>query len=188
MTRKRSKMTRYSPASVKALRDEMAKHPNRAFGEMVKRGRMTDSDVLDFALGVASAYFTGELLEPVAAAAVRQFQKSTRRAVLVTAAKFDATAIFDEEGTGCTLKSAWSDDPITHIDAIQRLVDTGLTVAVAMEQFPSPTPKKGTHGRDSHAATRTGKTLNLNLALGANPTGRVVLTDPLAARSVRGSF
>ena len=141
--RKRSKMTRFDPKMMQKLRDEIAKHPNPMFGAFIKENRASDGDILDLAMGTASAYFSGALLEPVVAAAGRELQKATRRAVLVTAAKFGATAIFDEEGTGATLKSAWSDDPITHIDAIQRLVDTGLTVAVAMEQFPSGPPEKG---------------------------------------------
>ena len=140
---KRSKMVRYSPTRAKELRAEIGKHPNPLFGRMLAEGRMSDGDLVDFAFNVAHAYFSGDLLEPVNAAAGLEIQKATRRAVLVTAAKFSATAIFDKEGSGATLMSAWSDDPITHIDAIQRLVDTGLTVAVAMEQFPSGPPKQG---------------------------------------------
>ena len=141
--RKRSKMTRFDPEIMQRLRDAIDKHPNPKFGAFIKEARASDGDVLDLAMNAATAYFTGALLEPVAAAAGRAFQKSTHRAVLVTAAKFGATAIFDKEGSGATLMSAWSDDPITHIDAIQRLVDTGLTVAAAMDQFPSGPPKEG---------------------------------------------
>ena len=148
-------MTRFDPELMQKLRDEIAKHPNPMFGEFIKETRASDSDLLDFAMNAAYAYFTGALLEPVAEAAVREVGAANRRAVLVIAAKFGSTAIFDKEGTGLTLMSAWSDDPITHIDAIQRLVDTGLTVAVAMDLFPSGPPEKG--------HTDTAKTRHLQL-------------------------
>ena len=109
--RKRTKMARFDPKPMKALRAEMLKCPNPMFSEMVKDDRASDGDLMDFAINLAHSYFCGALLEPVEAAARHNLSVTSRRAVLVTAAKFNATALFDKEGTGATLKSAWSDDP-----------------------------------------------------------------------------
>ena len=140
---KRSKMTRYNPTLAKALRDKIAKHPNPVFRRMLAEGRMSDGDVVDFALTVAEAYFSGDLLEPVAAAAGRELERLTRRTLLTTAALFGMTAIFDKDG-GAVLKSAWSDDPGTQIAAVQALVDVGLSVKEAMGSFKTGPPNRGT--------------------------------------------
>ena len=140
---KRSKMVRYNPTRAKALRDKIAKHPNPMFGQMLADGRMSDGDLLDLAVNVADAYFSGALLEPVAAAAARSADLRVRRTLLVTAAKFGCTATFTEDGSA-DLKSAWSDDdPATHIAAVQALVDTGMSIQEAMDEF-SPVPPKQT--------------------------------------------
>ena len=107
--RKRSKMTRYNPDPVKALRAEMAKHPNPMFGQMLVQERMSDGDLLDFSVSVAISYFNGALLEPVAAAAGRELERMARQTLLVTAAKFGATATFTKDG-GAVLKSVFPDD------------------------------------------------------------------------------
>ena len=140
--RKRAKVGRYDPKLMEKLRAEMEKHPNPMFGRMIAEGRMNDSDVLDFSLNVASAYFSGDLLEPVAAAAGRELERMTRRTLLVTAALFGMTATFEKDG-GAILKSAWSDDPDTQIAAVQALVDTGLGVKEAMAAFRTGPPEKG---------------------------------------------
>ena len=147
--RKRSKVGRYDPKLMQALRDEMAKHPNPMFGQMLAEGRMSDGDVLDFALTAAYAYFSGALLEPVAAAAGRELERLTRRTLLTTAALFGYSATFDKDG-GAVLKSAWSDDdPGTQIAAVQALVDAGLSVNDAMSSFKTgpPPPTEPIHTR-----------------------------------------
>ena len=140
---KRSKMIRYNPTHAKELRDEVAKHPNPMFGRMISQGRMTDGDLIDFAFSVTHAYFSGDLLEPVAAAAGRELERVTRRTLLVTAALFGMTATFDKE-RGAVLKSAWADDdPDRQTAAVQALVDTGMSVKEAMAAFKTGPPKQG---------------------------------------------
>ena len=141
--RKREKMGRYDPKLMEKLRDEIAAHPNPMFGRMIAEGRMSDSDVLDFSLNVASAYFSGDLLEPVAQAAGRELERLTRQTLLKTAALFGWTATFDKDG-GAVLKDAWpEDDPDAQTAAIQALVDTGLSVKDAMAAFKTAPPERG---------------------------------------------
>ena len=141
--RKRAKVGRYDPKLMQALRAEMEKHPNPMFGRMIAEGRMNDSDVLDFSLNVAHAYFSGALLEPVATAAGRELERLTRRTLLTTAALFGMTATFDNDG-GAVLKPAWSDeDPDRQTSAVQALVDTGLSVKDAMSAFKTGPPEQG---------------------------------------------
>ena len=147
--RKREKMGRYDPKLMEKLRDEIAAHPNPMFGRMIAEGRMSDSDVLDFSLNVASAYFSGDLLEPVAKAAGRELERMTRRTLLVTAALFGMTATFESDG-GAVLKPAWSDDPDTQIAAVQALVDTGMGVKQAMAAFKTGPPEKGYTSETMH--------------------------------------
>ena len=140
---KRSKMVRYSPTRAKEIRAEIAKHPNPMFGRMISQGRMSDGDLVDFAFNVTHAYFSGDLLEPVAAAAGRELERLTRRTLLTTAALFGMTATFEKDG-GAVLKPAWSDeDPDRQTDAVQALVDTGLSVKQAMSAFKTGPPKEG---------------------------------------------
>ena len=138
---KRSKMVRYSPARAKEVRAEIEKHPNPMFGRMIAEGRMSDGDLVDFAFNVAHAYFSGDLLEPVAVAAGREIERLTRQTLLVTAALFGMTATFEKDG-GAVLKPAWSDDPATQIAAVQALVDTGLSVKEAMSSFKTGPPEQ----------------------------------------------
>ena len=98
-------MTRFDPEIMQKLRDEIAKHPNPAFGAFIQEARASDGDVLDLAMSTAYAYFSGALLEPVEAAAMHNLFVTRRRAVLVTAAKFKATAIFDK-------RRDWSDPQV----------------------------------------------------------------------------
>ena len=139
--RKRSKVGRYDSKLMQALRAEMEKHPNPMFVQMLAEGRMSDGDVLDFSLNVAKAYFSGQLLEPVKKAAQSGLGLMMRRTLLVTAAKFGCTATFTEDG-GADLTPAWTDDPATHIAAVQALVDTGMGIQEAMDEFPSGPPKQ----------------------------------------------
>ena len=140
--RKRAKVGRYDPKLMQALRAEMEKHPNPMFGRMIAEGRMSDSDVLDFSLNVASAYFSGDLLEPVAAAAGRELERLTRQTLLKTAAMFGMTATFATDG-GAVLKSAWpKDDPDAQIAAVQALVDTGMSVKESMGAFKTGPPEQ----------------------------------------------
>ena len=142
--RRRSKVARFDPELMQKLRAEIAKHPNPMFGEFIKEARPSDSDVMDFAMTAAYAYFSGALLEPVKESARRELYLMRRRTVLVTAAKFGMTAIFDKDGCGATLKPAWKDDdPDTQIAAVQALVDTGMSVKDAMAEFASGPPKPG---------------------------------------------
>ena len=137
---KRSKMVRYSPAHAKELRDEIAKHPNPMFGRMLAQGRMSDGDLVDFAFNVAHAYFSGVLLEPVAEAAGRELERIARQALLVTAAKFGATATFTKDGRA-VLKSVFPNDgPDLLTFAVQQLVDTNMSVAEAMQELDPPAP------------------------------------------------
>ena len=140
---KRSKMVRYSPTRAKELRTQIAAHPNPMFGRMLAEGRMSDGDLVDFAFNVAHAYFSGDLLEPVAAAAGRELERMTRRTLLTTAACFGMTATFDAD-RGAVLKPAWSDeDQDRQTDAVQALVDTGLSVKEAMAAFKTGPPEEG---------------------------------------------
>ena len=140
--RKRAKVGRFDPKLMQDLRAQMEQHPNPVFGRMIAEGRMSDSDVLDFSLNVASAYFSGDLLEPVAKAAGRELERMTRQTLLKTAALFGMTATFESDG-GAVLKPAWSDDPDTQIAAVQALVDTGMGVKEAMAAFKTGPPEKG---------------------------------------------
>ena len=135
--RKREKMGRYDPKLMEKLRDEIAAHPNPMFGRMIAEGRMSDSDVLDFSLNVASAYFSGDLLKPVEESAIANMELQTRRAVLVTAAFFGATAAFDKDGMSI-MRIGDDSDLITF--AVQQLVNAGFTVKEAMRQLEKPPP------------------------------------------------
>ena len=137
--RKREKVGRYDPRLMEKLRDEMSKHPNPMFGRMLAEGRMSDSDVLDFSLTMAHAYFTGALLEPVAAAAGRELERMTRQALLTTTALFGYTATFTADG-GAVVKWAWADAD-TQTAAVQALVDTGMSVKEAMASFKTGPPE-----------------------------------------------
>ena len=140
---KRSKMVRYSPARAKEIRDEIAKHPNPMFGRMLAEGRMSDGDLVDFAFNVTHAYFSGALLEPIAAAVDRDLKRVELRTFLTTAALFGMTATFEKDGL-VILKDAWSDDdPNRQTDAVQALVDIGLSVKDAMAAFKTGPPKEG---------------------------------------------
>ena len=87
-------MTRFNRGHVQALRDEMAKCPNQVYGQMVAKGQMTDSDMIDFALCLANSYFDGTLLQVFKETATANLDLQRRRSVLSTAALFGATAIF----------------------------------------------------------------------------------------------
>ena len=138
MTQKRSGMTRFNRDHVQALRDEMAKGPNPAYAQMVAKGQMTDSDMIDFAICLANSYFSGILLESFKETAAVNMDLQRRRSVLVTAALFGATAAFDKDG-GMRIKSIGNDpDMITF--AVQQLVNVGMTVAEAMRQLEPPPP------------------------------------------------
>ena len=142
MKRKRSKVGRYDPKLMKALRAEMTKHPNPVFGKMLREDGLGDGDVMDFAFRLACAYFSGELLEPCRQAALAELERLTRQTLLKTAALFGMTAIFDKDG-GAVLKSAWSDDdPDVQTAAVQALVDTGMSVKKAMASFKTGPQKE----------------------------------------------
>ena len=135
--RKRSKLARYDPKLMEKLRAEIAKHPNPKFGAFIKEARASDSDVLDFAMSVATAYFDGQLLESFKAAAKHNMDLQTRRAVLVTLALFGATASFDKDGMNI-IRIGEDTDAITF--AVQQLVNAGFTVKEAMRQLDPPPP------------------------------------------------
>ena len=139
MVRKRSKLTRYNPDNVKALRAQMLKCPNPIYGQMVTEGQMSDGDMMDFALSLANSYFGGELLASFKTTAKANMELQTRRAVLVTAALFGATAAFDKDGMN--IMSIFPDegpDLLNH--AVQQLVDVGMSVAEAMQVLQPPAP------------------------------------------------
>ena len=128
-------------SSMQALRAEMEKHPNPMFGRMLAEGPdERQRSLLDFSINVAHAYFTGALLEPVAAAAGRELERMTRQTLLKTAALFGMTATFDKD-RGAVLKSAWKDQD-TQTAAVQALVDTGLSVKEAMASFKTGPPEQ----------------------------------------------
>ena len=142
MARKRirTKLARYNPVNVKTLRAQMLKCPNPIYGQMVSEGQMSDGDMMDFALSLANSYFSGQLLESFKATALAHRELQTRRAVLVTAAIFGATATFDEEG-GMSLKAIFpKNGPDLITFAVQQLVDTGMSVADAMQRIEKPAP------------------------------------------------
>ena len=135
MARKRSKLARYNPATVKKLRAEMLKCPNPEYAELVAPGNMSDGDMLDFAANLAGSYFSGILLRAFKDTADANMVLQTRRTLLVTAALFGFTAEFDKAG-GAVLKSAWSkENPDVQTAAVQALLDVGLTLAQAMASF-----------------------------------------------------
>ena len=137
MARKRSKLARYNPASVKTLRDEMLKCPNPIYGQMVKEGQMSDGDMLDFALSLANSYFDGQLLESFKATAKHNMEMQTRRAVLISAAIFGATVEFtDDEMKFRRI----GNDPDLITFAVQQLVNVGFSVAESMRQLEPPPP------------------------------------------------
>ena len=103
---------------------------------------MSDSDVLDFSLTMAHAYFTGALLEPVAAAAGRELERMTRQAWLQALAFFGWTASFTTDGVA-TLTEVGKDDQDAQIAAVQALVNEGLSVKDAMAAFKTGPPEKG---------------------------------------------
>ena len=137
MTQKRSGMTRFNRDHVQALRDEMAKGPNPAYAQMVAKGQMTDSDMIDFAICLANSYFSGILLESFKETAKANMTMQTRRAVLVTAALFGCTAEFDKDGMRLM---RLGDDSGLITFAVQQLVNVGMTVAEAMRQLEPPPP------------------------------------------------
>ena len=141
--RKRSKVGRYNPKLMKALRAEIEKHPNPMFGQMLAEGGLSDGDVLDFSLNVAKAYFSGDLLEPVAAAAGRELERMTRQTLLLTAALFGWTATFDKDGSAVLKPVLPDEDPDAQTAAVQALVDTGKSVKEAMAAFRAGPPEKG---------------------------------------------
>ena len=135
MKRKRSKVGRYDPKLVKALRAEMSKCQNPVYAQLVEEGNMNDADMMDFALSLSCSYFSGVLLRIFEDTANANMALQTRRTLLITAALFGMTAIFDKDG-GAVLKSAWSkENPDTQTAAVQALVDVGLTVKQAMASF-----------------------------------------------------
>ena len=102
---------------------------------------MSDSDVLDFSLNVASAYFSGDLLEPVAAAAGRELERYITRAILTTLGAFGLTATVSEDGLFTPKLARSPDNPEVQLDSVQRLVDTGLSVKEAVasiRELPAP--------------------------------------------------
>ena len=139
MVRKRTKLTRYNPTNVKTLRDQMLKCPNPIYGQMVSEGQMSDGDMMDFALSLANSYFDGQLLESFKATAKHNMEMQTRRAVLVTAALFGATAAFDKDGMK-VIRIGEDPDAITF--AVQQLVNTGMSVKEAMRQLQPPAPAR----------------------------------------------
>ena len=120
-----------------ALREEMKKCPNPIYAQMVDKDQMTDSDMLDFAVALAGSYFSGILLESFKETATANLDLQRRRAVLVTAAFFGATAAFDKDGMNLI---RIGDDPDTITFAVQQLVNVGFTVAEAMQQLTPPPP------------------------------------------------
>ena len=141
MTRKRSKMTRYNPARVKALRAEIAKCPNPEFAKMVDVDSMSDGDMLDFALHMTFSYFSGELLKPVHIAAHRGLERYVTRAILTTLGAFGLTATVSEDGLFTPKLARSPDNPEVQLDSVQRLVDTGLSVKEAVasiRELPAP--------------------------------------------------
>ena len=139
--RKRREDGRYDPKLMEKLRAEISAHPNPMFGRMIAEGRMSDSDVLDFSLNVASAYFSGDLLEPVAAAAGRELERYITRAILTTLGAFGLTATVSEDGLFTPKLARSPDNPEVQLDSVQRLVDTGLSVKEAVasiRELPAP--------------------------------------------------
>ena len=137
MKQKRAGMTRFNRDHVQALRDEMAKGPNPIYAQMVAKGQMTDSDMIDFALSLANSYFSGILLRVFEDTAKANMTLQTRRSVLVTAALFGATAEFDKDGMRI-MRLGDDSDLITF--AVQQLVDVGMSVAEAMRHLEPPPP------------------------------------------------
>ena len=137
MKRKREGITRYNKDRVSALREEMKKCPNPIYAQMVDKDQMTDSDMLDFSVALAGSYFSGILLESFKETEKANMDLQRRRAVLVTAAFFGATAAFDKDGMNLI---RIGDDPDTITFAVQQLVNVGFTVAEAMRQLTPPPP------------------------------------------------
>ena len=101
---------------------------------------MSDGDLVDFALGMAHSYFTGTLLESFKTTERFNLELVSRRTLLATVSLFGKTAVFDEDGS-VTIGPAWTDDPNTHIAAVQALVDVGFSVVKAQSLLASPPPQ-----------------------------------------------
>ena len=138
MKRTRAGTTRYSRDRVKELRAEIAKSPNPIYAQMVDKGQMTDADMIDFAVSMSCSYFSGELLEKFKETAAFNMDLQTRRAVLVTAAFFGATAEFDKDG-GMRIRRLGVDSDLATF-AVQQLVNAGFSVAEALRQLEPPPP------------------------------------------------
>ena len=152
MKRKRSKMTRYNPDHVQAVRSEIAKCPNKEFAKMVDVDSMSDGDMLDFALHMTFSYFNGSLLETARQATVNLIAETKQqsedkavlmidRAILKTLGAFGLTATISEDGLITPQLARSKDDPKVQIESVQRLVDTGLSVAesvASIRELPAP--------------------------------------------------
>ena len=171
MKRKRSKVGRYDPKLVKELRVEMAKCPNPVYGQMVAEGNMNDADMMDFALSLSCSYFSGVLLRIFEDTAKANMTLQMRRAVLVTAALFGATADFDNDGMRIMLLG---DDSDLITFAVQQLVDTGNECRgsnAAPGATASGTVPNGIRHR--HPVTRD---------CGSCPLERLVIHNPACSR------
>ena len=142
MTQKknRSKLSRYDPELMQALRDaiETADPP----AQLLKDGQ-SNGDLVDLALRLAHSYFSGALVESFRVGAKVELEKLMRQTVLVVAASFGATATFTADG-GVTMTMVRAAEGDTWTAAVQALVDTGLTVADAVDLLAtSPSPPQG---------------------------------------------
>ena len=142
MTKKknRSKLSRYDPELMQALRDAITTVGLPA--QLLNKGQST-ADLVDFALRLAQTYFSGALVESFKVGAKVEMEKLMRQTVLVVAASFGATATFTADGgvTGVTLTKVRAAEGDTWTAAVQALVDTGLTVADAVDLLSTSPPQ-----------------------------------------------
>ena len=134
----RSKLSRYDPELMQALRDAIK---TVGLPAQLIKGQST-ADLVDFSLSLAQTYFTGALVESFQAGAKVEMEKLMRQTVLVVAASFGATATFTADG-GVTITRVTATEGNTWTAAVQALVDTGLTVADAVDLFATPPPPQG---------------------------------------------
>lgn len=135
--RKRSKLGRYNPTLLKGLREAIAKRPEPMFGP---HRRMSDGDLMDFALELAGSYFSGALVESFKVGATRELERFQRQTVSVIAANLGATASFSDDGVTTLTMLANADDD-TRTAAVQRLVDVGVSVKEATRLISNPQPQ-----------------------------------------------
>ena len=167
MTRKRSKMTRYNPARVKALRAEIAKCPNKDVCEDDRKVvSMTDGDMLDFAVhyGVAPTSLENSLKPVQRSRALSgygsDFVARTIAGRLSGLVRYDRDRLTKDGGAILRSWPAWSDDDPDRHNSTQfrRFVDTGIgrqgSGMAAIRELQALQENRAGHGIEDQVITQ----------------------------------